>query len=239
MAEEASSPEEGTSTAGTAGDPAGKKLGKKQVKNEHVLIIVGVITLILTFYYMRKQSAAAAASTQAATTAPAQQSPYGYASNPYSQYGYAGSSGTGVDYSSDFSGLAQDLATISSEIEGLTPVTSGTPPVSTTTTPPVTTTPTAPAVNFDTTPLSDQNQHGVGYSIGQSGYSGGILQGLDGSYYSAISTLATTQQLAEQGVQTYYEPSIGQFQPIQGGVSGVNTLETGAGAGTTTYQKVG
>ena len=231
MAEEGASTEE--TPAGTAADPTDKKDKKKDIKNQHVLIVVGILGVIVTLYYLRKQSTAAANAAPAASTSAS--TPYGYATDPSSQYG----GGDNPQYDSDFSQIAQDLQTMQNEIAGLAPVgSSGAPPVSGTTTPPTTTGVAQPPVLPTTVPITDQNQNGLGYSIGASGYQGGTLQGFDGAYYSAISTLAATEALAAQGVQVYYEPSEGNFQPIAGGSSGVNTLETGAGAGTTTYQKV-
>lgn len=89
--------------APTPGGGADKKDTKKQIKNEHVLIIVGVITLLVTFVYMRKQ-----AKNAQSTSASSAQSPYGYASNP-DPYGYSG----------DINTLANDLQSMQQEIAGL------------------------------------------------------------------------------------------------------------------------
>src|ERR1700722_10509189 len=105
-----------TDTPGTgAADKKDTPAQKKQVKNEHVLIIVGIVTLVVMVLYMRK-SAAAASSTTAATGSVGQ-SPYGV--NSYGG-GYGGGAGSSYDMMSQ---LATDLQTMQSEIVGLTPPT--------------------------------------------------------------------------------------------------------------------
>lgn len=88
---------------GLGGDKKDTPAQKKQVKNEHVLIIVGVITLVVMVLYMRKSAAANASNTAA--------SPYGVNSNPY-EYG-------DPNYANDMDTLSSDLQSMQSEIAGL------------------------------------------------------------------------------------------------------------------------
>jgi hypothetical protein len=119
MADEPASTEEAASGSddGTGGKKDG--LGKKNIKNEHVLIAIGIITLILTYFFLRKQSTSATTANANTTSA----SPYGTTSYPTGDDGYD-ASGTDSDDSYDDSVLASDIQQLQSEITGLTPPTS-------------------------------------------------------------------------------------------------------------------
>lgn len=98
-------PQEGG--GGGSGPAKDTPAAKKQVKNEHVLIAVGIVTLIITIIYMRKQASAANAAQVGSTVAA---SPYGVNQNPYS--------GGGGGYN-DMAQMAQDIQTMQQEITGL------------------------------------------------------------------------------------------------------------------------
>lgn len=101
-----------TDAAGGSLGPADKKdtpAAKKQVKNEHILIAVGVISLIVTLLYLRRAASGSSSSTAAAapgTTA----SPYGYGQESASTY-------------DQLQNMASDMQTMQQEIVGLTPQT--------------------------------------------------------------------------------------------------------------------
>lgn len=95
---------------GLGGDKKDTPAQKKQVKNEHILIAVGIVTLLVTLLYLRKNSASSSGSSSVA------QSPYGVNS-----YGTSGEDPYG--YGSDINTLANDLQSMQSEIAGLTPPT--------------------------------------------------------------------------------------------------------------------
>lgn len=90
---------------GLAGDKKDTPAQKKQVKNEHILIAVGVVTLIVIIIYSRKSNKSSNSSSVAA-------SPYGvtsYGAGAQDPYGYGGEINT----------LANDLQSMQSEIVGL------------------------------------------------------------------------------------------------------------------------
>lgn len=91
---------------GTTGPPDKKDTPaqKKQVKNEHVLIAVGVVTLIVTLMYLRKGSKSSGSGQSVAN------SPYGV---------NAGSNQDPYGYGSEINTLANDLQSMQSEIVGL------------------------------------------------------------------------------------------------------------------------
>lgn len=129
---------------GLGGDKKDTPAQKKQVKNEHILIAVGLITLIVTIIYLRKQAANASSSTTATAA-----DPYGYGSP--GGYGGGGGASQSQYTNQQLASLAADMQDMQSEIVGLTttvsstgaaqqtqPASSGaTTPVSGTTLPPV------------------------------------------------------------------------------------------------------
>lgn len=116
MADEPASTEPASGGGGpTGGDPDSPKADrKKQVKNERILIIVGVLGLILTYVFIKRSSANSATTAAQSPTTTTATSPYGYASDPYS-------SGEGYAGGYDDSAVATDLAAIQAELAGLTP----------------------------------------------------------------------------------------------------------------------
>ena len=112
MADEPAS-SEGTTGPASADPDSPKADRKKQVKNERILIIVGILGLILTYVFIKRGEASSSSTAQSpATSTPG--SPYGYASNPASGgEGYAGGYDTGQ--------IATDLAAIQAELAGMTP----------------------------------------------------------------------------------------------------------------------
>jgi hypothetical protein len=128
---------------GLAGDKKDTPAAKKQVKNEHILIAVGLITLVVTVLYLRK-SAANATSTNSATPTV----------NPATQYGGGGGGGSDNENSymnNELATIAADMDSMNAEVTGLQGTVSGlssntgggaagsgtTTPVSPTTLPPV------------------------------------------------------------------------------------------------------
>lgn len=124
MAEEVESGDD-DDDGGGSGAPD-KKDAKRQVKNEHVLIGIGIVTLILTYVFLKRSSASSAANTANANQSAA--TPYGTSDGGYDSE----ASGVGDDSSYDDSILASDIQQLQSEISGLTPPAATTTPTPTT-----------------------------------------------------------------------------------------------------------
>jgi hypothetical protein len=167
-----------TDTSGDTGAPDPKTARKKQLKNEHILIGVGVLTLLVMYYFMRKSAANAASSTTASTTT----SPYGTASTGYDS-GYGGGGYNG--YAGDMSGMAEELAQVQQELTGLT-----SPGSTNVTPPPVSPTTTGPSFS----PITGTNSSGAGVaSIVQNDLNSGI------PVFYSDTTGATPQQVTQPG----------------------------------------
>lgn len=95
---------------GLAGDKKDTPAQKKQVKNEHILVAVGLLTLIVTIIYMRRQ---AAANQTATVTNGAPQTTSG------TPYGGGGNSSQANYTNGELATLASDMQEIQSEIVGL------------------------------------------------------------------------------------------------------------------------
>ena len=191
---EAASAEEAPGGAGGAtGGKGGVAIGKKQVKNEHVLIIIGVVTLIITYVFLKRSAAGNTASNSSTA-----------ADNP--------------TYDSDISQMNQDMQAMQSEIAGLSsgygggygspyyPQTVATAPAST------------PAPNADTqpvgitqNPLSSEVQQGAGYWGGSAATSSPI-QNTTGQTFQYLPSWAQAQQDIAEDVPVFYQSAPGVFQ---------------------------
>lgn len=223
MAEEASSEGGGGEAASGSGGPAGKgdtKDKKKQIKNEHILIAVGVLTLIVTYFFMKKSSASQAAASSAQPTAQVQSgSPYG-ANNP-------SANNYGLEQ------LAAELQQIQSElVTAQTQPITGTPvptPDPGTTTPTPTPTPSQPPPGTvlgpgpGTTFLGLPLTKGFGSGASDPYNLGGVNQGSDSYNVYQFPVGWTAQQAANelyQGAATglsvfeQYNPSVTGGQQV-------------------------
>jgi cytoskeletal protein RodZ len=190
--------DEGTSTSTDPDNPKADR--KKQIKNEHVLIVVGIIGLILTLLFLRKASTA----NNAATAQTPNASPYDYQTNPC---GYAAD-----EYDDEV--LAQDVSQLQSEITGLQTATPSTPAA-----PPTTTTPTTTPSSPTPSGLVEQ-LYGSGYGIAdateaQFGYPS-VSYG--GNEYQEVNTSGNPAYGAAPtpGEPLYYQPVEGVIDPISG-----------------------
>jgi len=193
VADEPAGTEPPSGGGGPAADPDSPKADrKKQVKNERILIIVGILGLILTYVFIKRSSANSAASTSPATSTAT--SPYGYASSPASGgEGYAGSYDDGQ--------IGTDLAAIQAELAGLVP------PV---TTPPSGATPAPATVTSQTnsglTPITTDVANTV-----QAGIAGGNI------YYNSGLPGSSPQQVSQP---TPGGPWMAGSAPLQGNPTG-------------------
>jgi hypothetical protein len=177
--------EEPSSESTGAGDKKDTPAQKKQVKNEHVLIIVGVVTLVVMVIYMRKS----ASNSQSSGSQSVAASPYGVTN--------AGSSQDPYGYGSEINTLANDLQSMQSEIVGLAPPT----PNSGSTTP-------APFV-----PPTGEIIQGGGFA--PAGYSSAPITDATGATYDYLQTAQQEAEAAGSHTPLFYQPTPGVFQPFQ------------------------
>lgn len=185
--------EEAASTEdGTPGSKGAVKVGKKQVKNEHVLIIIGVLTLIITYVFL-KRSASGNTASNTSTAAP-----------------------TAAPYASDYSGMADDLQEMQQEIAGLqSGYSTGTAlqtPVATSTTPGTNYAPVPVNDNqpIGTQTLANEVSQGAGYWGGSQANSAPV-QTAGGQVYDYLPSWAQAQQDIAEDVPVFYQSSPGTF----------------------------
>lgn len=112
-------------------DPDLKKDSKKQVKSQHILIAIGIVTLIVTFLYLRnKSSTSAATSSAAGAIDPNTGLPYSeelanaQAASLYGSSGYGGAIGpngdlvdaNGVDLSSGLQAANSNISSLTQQL---------------------------------------------------------------------------------------------------------------------------
>lgn len=177
---------------GLAGDKKDTPAQKKQVKNEHILIAVGVITLLVTLLYLRKQSSANASGSSTV------------ANSPYGVNSYGASAQDPYGYGSEINTLANDLQSMQSEIAGLTPPgpNSGS------------TTPSFTPGDFSGLSLfkDPSGAQTAGYGAPTGTAAGQPFFDSSGNQFSQIESWQTLAALEQQGSTIYYEPTPGNFQ---------------------------